>query len=247
VIALSAIVILLGQRQALAIDGGSFAGGGNRLARATVAVATASRARRGLDFSRCSGVLIAADRVLTAGHCIAGHPEGAVVMLFDRSNVVPHPFWVAAVSRYYIEPGRISAADFAAQIRALSFDVAVLQLSSPIYGRTPIPLAGAQEGVASSLLLAGAGLSRRGVGLLKTAVLKPLFVTETGLTLARAVGARVCLGDSGGPVVVSSSSGPRLWGVASAVITSRGPCGDIVVIAPARAVRPLSFLGSVPG
>jgi len=44
------------------------------------------------------------------------------------------------------------------------------------------------------------------------------------------------MGDSGGPVVIPGRSGPRLVGVASAVITSRAPCGNILMIAPATIV-----------
>jgi len=58
-------------------------------------------------------------------------------------------------------------------------------------------------------------------------------MTETGLIIARAVGARVCMGDSGGLVVIPSRRGPLLWGVASAVITPQAPCGNILMIAPA--------------
>jgi len=43
----------------------------------------------------------------------------------------------------------------------------------------------------------------------------------------------VCRGDSGGPVVADGAGGPVLWGVASSVLTSRPPCGRVVVIAPA--------------
>src|SRR5256885_1865030 len=69
--------------------------------------------------------------------------------------------------------------------------------------------------------LAGAGLSQEGVGVLKTAHLDPLLMTSTGLVIAKSRGSEVCRGDSGGPVVADGPGGPVLWGVASAVLTSR--------------------------
>ena len=54
--------------------------------------------------------------------------------------------------------------------------------------------------------------------------------------IARANGARVCFGDSGGPVVAQDRRGTYIWGVASAVISRAAPCGGYVVIAPAAQV-----------
>jgi secreted trypsin-like serine protease len=58
-------------------------------------------------------------------------------------------------------------------------------------------------------------------------------MTSTGLVIAATRGSEVCHSDSRGPVVADGAGGPVLWGVASSVLTSRPPCGCVVVIAPA--------------
>ena len=75
----------------------------------------------------------------------------------------------------------------------LSLDTAVLRLAAPVRGRKPIPIG---RGLPpSNLRLAGAGISRQGVGVLKTTRLDPLMVTSTGLLIAAARGSEVCKGE----------------------------------------------------
>jgi hypothetical protein len=225
----------LGLGPALAIDGGTIASARDAFTRSTVAITIAGRHGPRLGINHCSGVLVGRDLVLTAAHCVSGRLAGAAAVVYDGARPVPYPFWADAIVRHHIDPGDADEEDLLARIRALSLDVALVRLSSPVPGRRPVPIVRASERLPAKLVLAAAGLSQAGVGQLRTATLKPLIVTDTGLIIARALGARVCVGDSGGPVVEPGRSGPRLWGVASAVITSRGPCGAIVVVAPARA------------
>ena len=218
---------------AQAIQGGSPARAGTPLSRATVAVGTVLQPGDDLKVTQCSGVLIGRSTVMTAAHCVRDNPIGAMVVFYQGSRPVGPAYPVASVSRYAVDRGGLPDGDHGIDLAALALDVAVLRLAAPVRDRSPVPLARRDRGLPATLELAGIGLSGGTSGLLKTATLRPILMTKSGLTIAQAVGALVCTGDSGGPVVESRGRGLRLWGVASAVITSQPPCGSIVVIAPA--------------
>jgi secreted trypsin-like serine protease len=213
----------------LAIDGGALAGR-NRLSQATVGIGTLVAGSGSIGLSRCSGVLIARDLVLTAAHCVKDNPLAAGIVLYDGAKPVRPVIPVASVRRYNVEASELPR-QYAGLIE-LSLDTAILRLASPVHGREPVRISRSSRPPAG-LRLAGTGLSQEGVGILKTTHLDPLLMTSTGLVVAQTRGSEVCRGDSGGPVVADGAGGPVLWGVASAVLTSTPPCGRVVVIAPA--------------
>ena len=215
---------------AMAIDGGTFARRGDALARATVAIGTLVDGGDAIGLSRCSGVLIARDLVLTAAHCVRGNPLAAAVVFFDGPRAIRPPVRVAAVARYAVSEEDMPS-EYVTRLSELSLDTAVLKLARPVAGRRPVPVPRRIRLLPAQLRVAGTGLSETRSAVLKTARLVPLALTRNGLTIARAVGALVCQGDSGGPVVADGPSGPVVWGVAS---TREPPCGDTVVIAPAN-------------
>lgn len=236
--ALSAILLAaaLGTTPAAAIEGGASGRSGDALAQATVGLGTVTAPDDGLHLSRCTGVLIGPDLILTAAHCVNGDPLGSLVVFFRGSEPVKPVRTARVIARYSPDPGAMTSNVVDVDLRSLSLDLAVLRLSAPVTDRVPVPLATDPSRVPHTLRIAGAGLSGRGVGRLRTANLTPVAASSTGLTIARVNGGRVCFGDSGGPVIGQDRRGAFVWGVASAVLSRQAPCGNLVVIAPAAQV-----------
>jgi Trypsin len=232
-------MILLGMGQAQAIEGGASARAGDLLAGATVAVrAVDLESRNRIGLTHCSGVLIAADLVVTAAHCIPTDKKLAALWVFfyQGSQASREPVMVTDVVR---RSGSgtiplIPMDDLQSRIGRLGSDFAILRLAHPVVDRRPIPVANSSQRTPTVFRLAGVGISGRVAGTLRTASLKTAFeLGSPRLAVANAVGARVCLGDSGGPAVIRDrNGGVFLWGIATAVITPRGPCGSIVVVTP---------------
>lgn len=158
----------------------------------------------------CSGSLIAADVVLTAGHCLASTPIAAVALVYpDGVTEVDYD----AIA-YAVHP------DFQPRVAAYA-DLALLQLGEPVADVAPLPLASAEPQRGTFGTIVGYGADGRGDGGIKregTVRLKrcPRAIKRAGVAKGdldtslcwRPKKPRrqdTCQGDSGGPLLVDGA------------------------------------------
>ncbi len=154
----------------------------------------------------CSGVVVAPDVVLTAGHCVAGGAElrvhwrdaGGQPQLVAPNAVALHPGYRAD----------------AIETRQRSIDLALVRVAQPLAGFMTATLTPAQPRSGDSIIAAGFGAAREGdpssLGPLRSATLGVIEPYGPGRLLLWAAdpagqgkrpGAGACQGDSGGAMV----------------------------------------------
>jgi hypothetical protein len=178
----------------------------------------------------CTGLVLAPDTVLTAGHCVAAGREHRVHFRDDAGAPV-----LVEVSGRAIHPGYDAGA---ASGRRKSIDLALLRTATPLPPRfAPVTLSAALPRAGERLTLAGYGAARAGdprstgtyrsVGL---PVIEPYGPSRI-LVWLKGDAAGGCQGDSGGPI-----TGPD-GAVLALAAWIGGTCGGLtqgVLVGPQR-------------
>lgn len=154
--------------------------------------------------SHCSGILIAKDMILTAGHCVPQRAGVRMSIKVGSKNIL-----AAEVERHE----RYSVKNESDGNQVFRNDLAILRLERAVSGGVPVLLPNEDLGIPENqkVLVAGAGQNGSGSGrLLKTesfASLREPSARRGTSTLVLTGSRSICHGDSGGPTFLRQKSG----------------------------------------
>jgi hypothetical protein len=181
----------------------------------------------------CTGIVVAPDAVLTAGHCVAAGLEHRVHYKDEAGAPV-----LAEIAARALHPGYDAGAVAG---RRRSIDLALVRLAAPLPARfVPASLGAAMPRAGTRLTLAGYGVAApadaRSTGTYRSVdlgVVEPHGPSRILVWLAAGPGgASACHGDSGGPITDGSSV------LAVSAWVAGKACGGIsqgVLLGPQRA------------
>ncbi|MFG5118523.1 S1 family peptidase [Methylorubrum sp. POS3] len=177
----------------------------------------------------CTGIVLAPDTVLTAGHCVAGVSDNRIHYRDEAGRPV-----LAEVTARALHPGYDGDA---IRGRTRSIDLALLRAKAPLPSRfEPATLSSGQPRAGAALTLAGFGAARandrRSIGRYRGAALVAVepYGQSRILVWLQTRGAGGCNGDSGGPVL----DGEAVVAVAAWVKDACGGLTQAVLLGPQR-------------
>lgn len=220
----AAAIVLAGLAALPAAPAGAIVGGAETPAGGAVMVLSSNG-------GVCTGLVLAPDAVLTAGHCAAG----AVELRAHFRDAAGQPVLVEVAARA-VHPGYDAGA---ASGRRRSIDLALLRTASPLPPRfAPATLSAEPPRAGESVTLSGYGAARAGdprsTGTHRSValpVVEPYGPSRILVWLKADARAGGCQGDSGGPI-----AGPD-GAVLALAAWIGGACGGLtqgVLVAPQR-------------
>lgn len=181
----------------------------------------------------CTGTLIAADVVLTAGHCFDDYPSNNVEVRVGVTDTAVSGGETYLIDHWVVHP------NYQLTSFAVAHDVALVFLATPVSGVTPVALARTAGLAAPAATGTMVGYGRPNIegtsGVLRAAYDRPIATCDrveeiiaeaTGGAVAsyaeasfvcweRLEGIGKCRGDSGGPTLVDDGGALTIIGVAS--------------------------------